>query len=109
MKEYAEAVSSVFKQLGKEQPETIKAFQKFMQASKKEGALSHKFKELIGISLSVAKQCRFCIAFHISNALEAGATRDEIIEAAMVAISMDGGPSLMNMRYVLKALEDFKT
>ena len=45
---------------------------------------------------------------HVKYALEAGATREEIIEASMVAGTLDGGPALMFTNYVLKALDDFE-
>ena len=106
MKTYLDAVGKIFKTLGKEQPESIKNFRKFNQAVKNEGVLSNKTKELIGIALSIAHQCKFCVALHVSNALKAGATREEILEASMVAVTLGGGPSLMFMNYVLKALED---
>jgi AhpD family alkylhydroperoxidase len=107
MNEYLKAVQNIFKELGKEQPDAIQNFRKFNQAVKKDGALTSKTKELIGIAISLVKQCKFCIAFHVANALNAGATREEIIEACMVAVAMDGGPSLMFSNHVLKAIEDF--
>ena len=43
----------------------------------------------------------------MKNALDKGATKEEIIEAGMTAITLDGGTSMMFMKYVLKALEEF--
>lgn len=108
MKEYLDGVNTAFKELGSYQGDTIQAFNKFNQAVKKDRALSNKMKEIIGISISVVKQCKYCIALHVANALKAGATKEEIIDAVMVAVAMDGGPSLMFSNYVLKALEEFE-
>ncbi len=106
--EYFNHAMNALQTLGKAHPDAIKGFQEFMGSVKKDGALSTKFKELIGIALSIAKQCKFCVAWHVKRALEAGATREEIIEACMVAGTLGGGPALMFTNYVLKALDDFK-
>jgi AhpD family alkylhydroperoxidase len=108
MNEYLQNVNQTFKTLGTKNQKAIKNFQKFMGAVKKDGALSTKMKELIGIALSVQKQCKHCVALHVKNALDQGASEDEIIEACMTAVMLGGGPSLMFTSYVLKALEDFQ-
>ncbi|MGV9203194.1 MAG: carboxymuconolactone decarboxylase family protein [Promethearchaeia archaeon] len=108
MNEYLKDVNQTFKSLGKENPEAIKSFRKFMSAVKSDGVLSAKTKELIGIALSIQKQCKHCVAFHVKNALDGGATKEEIIEATMTAVTLGGGPSLMFSSYVFKALEDFQ-
>ena len=107
MKEYFQTARQTMQSLGKYNPEAMKGFQNFMEAIKTDRALSGKTKELIGIAISVAKQCKFCIAWHVKNALDKGATKEEIIEAGMTAITLDGGTSMMFMKYVLKALEEF--
>ena len=52
-------------------------------------------------------QYPYCIAFHVKNAVAQGATRDEIVEAAMVAALMGGGPCVAYMKYVFDACEQF--
>jgi len=88
-------------------PEQMKAFHELLEATEKEGVLDKKTKELISVALAVIKQCVYCIAFHVKNALDAGATKEEILEAAWVAVLMGGGPALMYAQYVIKALEEF--
>ena len=107
-KKYYEQATHTLKALGKIHPNAMKGFQDFIGNVKKDGALSQKTKELIGIALSITKQCKFCVAWHVKNALDAGATRDEIIETSLVAGTLDGGPALMFTTYVLKALDDFE-
>ncbi|MGB5912705.1 MAG: carboxymuconolactone decarboxylase family protein [Promethearchaeia archaeon] len=107
MKEYYKAAQSSLQTLGHAHPDAMKGFQQFMGAVKTDGAISAKVKELIGIALSIAYQCKFCVAWHVKHALDKGATREEIIEASMVAGTLGGGPALMFTKYVLKALEDF--
>ena len=107
MVEYLQTAHKTLQSLGQANPSAMKGFQEFMGSIKKEGVLSTKTKELIGVALSVSKQCKFCVAWHVKNALDNGATREEIIEATMVAATLGGGPDLMFTKYVLKALDDF--
>ena len=108
MKDYLQDVNKTFKALGRKNPEAIESFQKFMGAVKSDGEKKKKMKELIGIALSVQKQCKHCVSLHVKNALDKGATEDEVIEACMTAVTLGGGPSLMFSSYVLKALKDFQ-
>lgn len=108
MNKVLDEVNGSLKDLSREYPQQMKAFGAFMHATEDEGKLDHKTKELISIALSVATHCRWCIAFHVKNALDAGATREEIMESCFVAAFMGGGPSLMYAQLVVKALNDFE-
>ena len=52
-------------------------------------------------------QCQWCIAFHVKHASAAGATRDQIAEAGFMAVLMHGGPALMYLVPLFKALDEF--
>ncbi|MGC9100391.1 MAG: carboxymuconolactone decarboxylase family protein [Caldisericum sp.] len=95
------------KQLGEFDKGYIDAVMGLIREAEKPGALSTKEKELISIALSIAAHCAYCIALHVKNAIEAGATRAEILESAEVAGLMGGGPSIAYIRLVLDALEQF--
>ena len=101
-------VNGSLKMLSEKYPEQMKAFGSFMHSVEKEGALSRKNKELISIALSIATHCKWCIAFHVKNALDAGANEEEIMETCFVAALMGGGPSLMYTQLVVKAINDLK-
>ena len=64
------------------------------QAAFKGGALDKKTKELIAAALGLSVRCEYCIVHHVYEALKAGATREELIEAAFTTIGMSGGPTL---------------
>ena len=49
-----------------------------------------------------------CIAVHVSKALEAGATKDEIMESAFVAVLMGGGPAMVYTKMVYDALQEYQ-
>ncbi len=107
MKKYLDQFMDLFKKVGEADPEYAKALMNFVHQAEKEGALSTKVKELISIALSITAHCPFCIAFHVKNAIEAGATKQEIIEAGLVAGLMGGGPAVAYLRYLLDACEQF--
>ena len=58
------------------------------------GPLDKKTVHLIAVALGICRMCEYCIATHTKEAFEAGATREELTEAAFVAILMSGGPAV---------------
>jgi AhpD family alkylhydroperoxidase len=93
--------------LGKELPGPIGAFGQLHSRTFAEGALSTKHKELTALAIAVAVRCEGCIAFHVHNCLEAGATRQEILETLAVAIDMSGGPGVVYACEAFEALEQY--
>ena len=107
MNEYLKTAGKTLQALGQFNPKAMKGFQEFMEGVKADGALSRKFKELIGIAISVYIQCKFCVAWHVKRAVEQGATRDEVLEACQVAAAVGTGHSLMSTHYAFKAIDEF--
>ncbi len=87
----------------KEISETVGAFMNLLETEYKGDALDTKTKELISIGISVFTRCQYCIVYHTYKALEAGAVRGEILQAAMVSVVFGGGPS---MTYAVTLLND---
>ena len=108
MKNKLDQVFEVISELSKELPDQMTAFQKFLSAAERPSVLEGKFKELISIALSITAQCEWCIAFHVKKAFSLGATRQEILDAASLAILMHGGPALMYMIPLMSALDEFE-
>jgi len=69
-------------------------------------AIPHKELELIMVACAVMSQCEMCVAIHVEAAASGGATKEEILQAAFMAVAMGGSPKLMYMSYVYEALED---
>ncbi|MCL4329889.1 MAG: carboxymuconolactone decarboxylase family protein [Candidatus Thermoplasmatota archaeon] len=90
---------------GSVKPDMQKGFMDFYQAVLKPGSLSVKTKELIAIALSLSSSCEWCITYHTKLAVDNGATDDEILEAAYVAVLMAGSPALMHVSILKSALE----
>jgi AhpD family alkylhydroperoxidase len=94
-------------EMGREIPETMRAFSNLHRAAASDGVLDAKTKELIALAIAVNVRCDGCIAFHVHDALKAGATREEIMEALGVAILMGGGPSMMYAVEAVQAVDQF--
>ena len=107
MSQKLEEIKRLIGKLQQQQPEAIKNFLNFMTSVERSGALDMKQKELINVGLAVAAQCEWCIALHVKGALDAGASKEEIIEAGMQAVLMHGGPALMYMTPLEEALDEF--
>ena len=91
------------------QPELMKAFGALSDAASTTGALDAKTKELIALAIGVANCCDECIAVHLQDALEAGATKQEVVETLGVAIMMGGGPAVMYSTHAIAALKEFES
>lgn len=75
-------------------PEIGGAFHDFYEASKEQGVLDRKTKELLMTSLASVFRCPHCTESHIKAALEAGATKEEITEALLIAAVEGAGTQL---------------
>jgi len=70
------------------------AWEKVVSLGYDNGAMDTKTKELLAAGISLVVRCDHCIAHHVYSALKAGATREELTEAAFTAIVMSGGPAV---------------
>lgn len=89
-------------------PEVMAGFGQLHSCAVATDALDTKSKELIALGIAIAVHCDGCIAFHVHDALEAGASRQETVEAIGVAILMGGGPSMVYGCEAMEALIEFE-
>jgi len=108
MQEIAKEVSDWIQRMGKEYTRVYGPFAVWMRRVEEKGALDTKTKELISVALAVATQCKWCIAVHTNAALDAGATKDQVMEACFVACLFRGAPSCMYSQLVMKAIEEYQ-
>jgi len=85
----------------------VTGFARLHKKAVEDGALNTKTKELMALAISVAVRCEGCIAYHVYDAIQAGATRQELLETIGVAIMMGGGSALMYAAHALDAIEQF--
>lgn len=102
-------ISKHAKELRQLAPDTMSHFYQLSQAASADGALNAKTKEFIALAVGIAQHCDGCIAFHIKNLKNLGATRAEIAEVLAMNVYMGGGPALMYAAKALEALEQLET
>ena len=106
--EYYEHLKQLMGELGGEIPGPMGGFGRLHQSAVSDGVLSAKVKELIALGIAITVRCDGCIAFHVHDALEAGAAHQEIMETIGVAVLMGGGPSVVYGSEALEALAQFE-
>jgi AhpD family alkylhydroperoxidase len=94
--------------MGEQDPEKMAAFHTLLVTFGKGEALDAKVKQLIAVALAVSSHCTWCIAYHVREALAEGATDEEVVQAAWMAVLMGGAPSLMYAGVAMDALEDLR-
>ncbi len=87
---------------------TFRDFEEMEAAALRDGALSQKNKELIALGISIAQKCFPCVEYHVTAALEHGAAREEILEAAAVALALGGGTAMWPARFAFKVLDELR-
>lgn len=94
-------------QLGRELSGPMGGFARLHRKALEDGALSGKVKELMSLAIGVAIGCDGCIAYHVHDAVKAGATRADLLETIGVALFMGGGPASIYGAHALDAVDQF--
>jgi len=87
-----------------EKSEVYRKFSEMEQAAFRDGKLSRLQKEFIAIGISVATDCESCMEWHIKQAVNGGASEEEVIEAIEVGIEMGGGPATVSARFAMHVM-----
>jgi AhpD family alkylhydroperoxidase len=106
---YRQHLQGLMRKLSKELIGPMSGFTQLHVKSMAEGVLSAKVKELMALGIAICVRCDGCIAYHVHDALKAGATREEIIETIGVAVMMGGGPATIYGCEAYEALDQYKT
>lgn len=88
-----------------------KVYQSFVDMERntyRDGQLSKLQKELIAIGISIVIDCESCMEWHIKQALDSGASTDQILESIEVGIEMGGGPATASARFAMNVLEYYQ-
>lgn len=102
----AEKASATLAKMTQKAGDVFPNYLKFTKEITEYGPIDHKTQELIHVACSMMSQCEMCISLHIQGAASHGASKEEIMQAAMLAIAMGGSPKVMYMHYVFDELED---
>jgi AhpD family alkylhydroperoxidase len=101
--EYQKQLATSISQIGKANHEITKGYAILKDAGAKANVLDAKTRELIALGVAVTRQCDGCIVTHTDAAIKAGATREEIVEALGVAITVNAGAALVYSARVIDA------
>ena len=107
-KQFIEDFGKSVEQMKAQTPDIVSGFGGLFAKVMKTGALDVKQKELIALGIGVAQSCGPCIKLHTQKCLKAGLKREEILEAAGVAVMMQGGPAYTHVPVVIKALDELE-
>lgn len=91
--------------LGKLSPDSVRAHDIAAAAGAKTGHLDEKTRQLISLAVAVTTRCDGCISVHAKDAVDSGATKEEIAEALGVAIALNTGAALVYSARALDAVE----
>ena len=69
------------------------------------GAIPKKYRELIALAVACTTQCPYCLDVHTRNAKRAGATREEVTEAALLAAALRAGAATTHGALALKLFD----
>ena len=83
----------LMKEREKEIQDQMKGFSALYKSSTSNITLSRKIKELIALGISITVRCDGCIAFFVNDAVNAGCTREEIMETIGVVVMIGDDPA----------------
>lgn len=75
-------------------------------AERSDGIIPVKYRELMSVAVALTTQCAYCIESHIQNAVQAGATREEIAETVFIAAALRAGGAVGNGLLAMRLFEE---
>jgi AhpD family alkylhydroperoxidase len=103
--EYLHELMARIGEIGRASPDIVRGYRTLSDTGQKTNHLDAKTRELIALAVGVTLRCDGCITTHTSAALKSGASKEEIVEALGVAISVNAGAALVYSSRVLDAFE----
>ncbi|MCW3975603.1 MAG: carboxymuconolactone decarboxylase family protein [Candidatus Bathyarchaeota archaeon] len=87
-------------------PDVMDAEYKFLDLVYQDGALSSKTKRLLALAIALRAGCTNCIISQTKRAIDAGATKVEVLETLAVEVAMSGTTGIAESLRVVKLLEE---
>lgn len=92
----------LLKEMKKLAPAEYEAWASLDGIVRQDGAIPRKYRELIAIAVACTTQCPYCIEAHAKGAKAAGASREEIVEASLLAAALRAGGAATHGALALK-------
>lgn len=96
-----------YRTLNADLPDVMRGFGDLHTSAVADGSLPRSTKELIAVAIGITSRCEDCITLHMHDAIKAGASREQVLEAIGVAVLMGGGPASTYATRAVDALEQF--
>lgn len=106
---YPEATRELAEERKALAPRQLATFKAFSQSVFADGAIPAKVKQLIAVAAAHVTQCPYCIHGHTKNALQHGATPEEIMEAIWIAAEMRAGAAYAHSTLALDTIAQAKS
>ncbi|MEM7035435.1 MAG: carboxymuconolactone decarboxylase family protein [Bacteroidota bacterium] len=84
----------------------IKRFFNLDTNTYKEGAISRKYKELMGLAVSLGMRCDSCVKYHIAEAVKLGATEQELVETFEISLVIGGSIVIPELRKAFEFMDE---
>src|SRR3984893_2855243 len=72
---------------------------------REDGAIPRKYRELIALAVACTTQCPYCLDVHTRGAKRAGATREEVAEAAFLSAALRAGAAVTHGTLAMKLFD----
>lgn len=87
-------------------PDVMKCVSELTAEVYREGVLSCKVKRLMALALALGTGCKNCILSQTMEAMENGATKEEMLETISVVVSMRGTTGVGESLRVVQLLQE---
>jgi AhpD family alkylhydroperoxidase len=71
-----------------------------------DGKIPRKYRELMALAVACTTQCPYCLDVHTKAAKKAGATREEVVEAAFISAALRAGAAVTHGTLALKLFDE---
>ena len=106
--EFNEFRSEMNKRILSEDNLVIKRFFNLDTNVYKDGALTGKVKDMLGLAASLVLRCDDCVRYHIQSCKEKGVKRDEFFEIFSVALVVGGSIVIPHLRRAAAFLDELE-
>jgi AhpD family alkylhydroperoxidase len=86
-------------------PTEFKGFVELDKIVGMDGAIPRKYRELMALAVACTTQCPYCLDVHTRNAKKAGASRQDVAEAAFIAAALRAGAAVTHGTLALKLFD----
>jgi 4-carboxymuconolactone decarboxylase len=85
----------VYEKFMKQHPDVFQTYEKLGVACRQAGPLDERIQNLVKLGIAIGTNSRGGVMSHTRKALDAGATREEIVQAVLLALTTTGFPNMI--------------